>query len=108
MLRYAIYRLIWLIPTILGMTLVVFVLMSRTPGSPFDAANASRALNENEQKALKAKYGLDKPVWQQYLIYVKNASHLDFGDSYVRRGQAVRTIIGRGFKYSFYLGLLAM
>ncbi len=108
MLRYAIYRLIWLVPTTIGMSVIVFVLMHNTPGSPLDPVGANRALTENEQKNIAAKYGLDKPAWQQYLIYIKNASRLDFGQSYVRRGQEVRDIIGRGLKYSLYLGLIAM
>lgn len=108
MLRYTIFRLILLIPTLIGMSLIVFILMHNTPGSPLDPVGANRALTEVEQKQIAAKYGLDKPAWQQYLIYIKNAARLDFGDSYVRRGQEVRDIIGRGLKYSLYLGLIAM
>ena len=108
MIRYTVFRLIWMIPTILGMTLVVFIIMHNTPGSPFENIGASRALDENEQKALAAKYGLDKPLWQQYLTYLKNASRLDFGQSYVRRGQEVRDIMNRGVWTSLKLGLVAM
>ena len=108
MIRYTLYRLLWMVPTVLGMTLIVFVIMHNTPGSPFENVGASRALTENEQKALAAKYGLDKPIWQQYLTYLKNAVRLDFGESYVRRGQEVREIIGRGIGTSLKLGLVAM
>ena len=108
MLRYTIFRLILLIPTIIGMSLVVFILMHNTPGSPFDNAGASRALSEQERKAIEAKYGFDKPAWVQYRTFLWNAVQFDFGDSYVRRGQAVSDIIGRGIMTSLYLGLLAM
>jgi ABC-type dipeptide/oligopeptide/nickel transport system permease component len=69
---------------------------------------ANRALTETEQKQLSQKYGLDKPGWQQYLLYVRNALRFDFGESYVKRGTEVKTLIGRGFKYTLYLGLIAM
>ncbi len=108
MLRYTLYRLIWMIPTILGMTLIVFVIMHNTPGSPFENIGASRSLTENEQKALAAKYGLDKPLWQQYITYLGNAARFDFGQSYVRRGQEVRDIMARGVGTSLKLGLVAM
>jgi ABC-type dipeptide/oligopeptide/nickel transport system permease component len=108
MLRYAIFRLIWLIPTLIGMTLVVFVLMHNIPGSPLDPVGANNPLSEQEQKTIAAKYGLDKPLWQQYLIYVKNLARLDLGDSFARRGQSVNTILGRGWRVSLYLGMIAM
>jgi ABC-type dipeptide/oligopeptide/nickel transport system permease component len=108
MLRYTVFRLILLIPTLIGMSLIVFILMHNTPGSPLDPVGANRALSENEQKNIAAHYGLDKPAWQQYLIYIKNAVKLDFGESYTRRGHEVRDIISRGLKYSLYLGLIAM
>ncbi len=108
MLRYTIFRLIWLIPTMIGMSLVVFILMHNTPGSPLDPVGANNPLSEQEQKTLARKYGLDKPLWQQYATYVKNAAQFDFGDSFARRGTSVNTIIGRGWRISLYLGLVAM
>ena len=108
MLRYTIFRLIWMIPTFIGMSLVIFILMHNTPGSPLDPVGANNPLSEQEQKTIARKYGLDKPLWQQYLIYIKNAAQFDFGESFARRGQEVNTIIGRGLKWSVYLGLLAL
>ena len=108
MLRYTLFRLLWMIPTFIGMSLVVFILMHNTPGSPLDPVGANNPLTEDEQKILAAKYGLDKPLWQQYATYLKNAAQFDFGESFARRGQDVKTIIGRGIKNSLYLGILAM
>src|SRR5215203_3677713 len=108
MLRYAIFRLMWMIPTFIGMTLVVFILMHNVPGSPLDPVGANNPLSEQEQKTIAAKYGLDKPLWQQYVTYLGNAARFDFGDSFARRGLPVKTILGRGIKYSLYLGLFAM
>jgi ABC-type dipeptide/oligopeptide/nickel transport system permease component len=64
MLRYTAIRLLWMIPTFLGMSLVVFILMHNTPGSPLDPVGANNPLTEDEQQILAAKYGLDKPLWQ--------------------------------------------
>ena len=48
MLRYTVYRLVFMIPTFLGMSLIIFVLMHRIPGSPFQLATASHALSADE------------------------------------------------------------
>jgi oligopeptide transport system permease protein len=108
MLRYALFRLLWMIPTMIGMSLVVFILMHNVPGSPLDPVGANNPLSEQEQKTIAAKYGLDKPLWQQYVTYVGNAVRFDFGDSFARRGLPVKTVLKRGLKYSVYLGVLAM
>jgi ABC-type dipeptide/oligopeptide/nickel transport system permease component len=108
MLRYTLFRLLWMIPTFIGMSLVVFILMHNTPGSPLDPVGANNPLTGEEQEILAAKYGLDDPLWQQYVTYLKNAAQLDFGESFARRGQDVKTIISRGLKYSLYLGVFAM
>jgi peptide/nickel transport system permease protein len=108
MLRYTLFRLLWMIPTFIGMSLVVFILMHNTPGSPLDPVGANNPLTEDEQKILAAKYGLDDPLWQQYVIYLKNVAQFDLGESFARRGQDVTTILSRGVKYSLYLGMLAM
>ena len=108
MLRYVIYRLIWLIPTFIGMSLIVFVIMHATPGSPLEPVGANNPLSPEAQRQLAEKYGLDKPLWQQYLVYLKNAARLDFGESFARRGETVREIMGRHFKVSLHIGMMAM
>ena len=57
--------------------------------------------------ALKAKYGLDKPLFVQYLIYIERAFTFDFGPSMQQTGQNVNDIIANGMKYSFPMGLCA-
>ena len=108
MIRYTVLRLIWMIPVFIGMSLVVFILMHNTPGSPLDPVGGNNPLSEQEQKTIAAKYGLDKPLWQQYLLYIKNAAQFDFGQSYARRGQEVSDIIGRGVWISLKLGAVAV
>jgi ABC-type dipeptide/oligopeptide/nickel transport system permease component len=108
MLRYTLFRLLWMIPVLIGMTMIVFTIMHNIPGSPLDPYGANRALTEEEQKNLAEKYGLDKPLWQQYLVYMSQLVRFDLGESYTRRGQSVNEIIGRGIGTSLYLGLVAM
>ena len=102
-------RLIWLIPTILVMSLLTFALMHLTPGSPLQplAANAN-PLPPETQKNLAHFWGLDKPLWQQYVIYVWKALHLDFGTSYIYRTRQVTEILRGAFPVSIELGGMAM
>jgi peptide/nickel transport system permease protein len=104
MLRFAVNRIFWFIPTLLAMAAVTFFIMHATPGSPFDVSDKQRP--EDIQR-LEALYGLDKPLPEQFVVYVWNALHLDFGISYHARPQTVNEIIGRTFPISLHLGAMA-
>ncbi|MBI5876180.1 MAG: ABC transporter permease [Chloroflexi bacterium] len=108
MLRYTIERFLYLIPTLLVMSLIVFLIMHATPGSPLDpmAANAN-PLTAEAQKRLYEAYGLDKPLYEQYGIYIWKVIHLDFGVSYVQRDREVSAIIANTFPISLTLGFIA-
>jgi ABC-type dipeptide/oligopeptide/nickel transport system permease component len=106
MLRFALNRIFWFIPTLLAMAAVTFVIMTLTPGSPFDPV-AGNGVNPEAIANLEKLYGLDKPIWQQFLIYVWNAIHGDFGVSYFARPQTVNEIIARTFPISLHLGAMA-
>lgn len=96
-----------MIPTILAIFTITFVLMHATPGSPWD--RAGRPLSAAVVENLNVKYGLDKPVWEQYLMFLWGiVSRGDLGDSYLRQGQSVSGIIVEYFPISLQLGLLAM
>jgi peptide/nickel transport system permease protein len=107
-LRYAIERLLWLVPTLLAMALVTFLVMHATPGSPLDpnAPNAN-SLPPELQKNLAEKYGLDKPLHIQFFTFVKNAVTLDFGFSYAFKSRTVSEILANTFPVSLQLGALA-
>jgi ABC-type dipeptide/oligopeptide/nickel transport system permease component len=102
-------RLLWLIPTILVMSLITFVLMHATPGSPLQplAANAN-PLPPDAQKNLAHQYRLDKPLWKQYVIFVYKAGKLDFGYSFIYRTRKVTEILSRAMPISLELGAMAM
>jgi len=94
-------------PTMLAIFTITFFLMHATPGSPWD--DAGRPLPANVIENLNAKYGLDKPVWQQYLIFLWGIiSRGDLGDSYTRAGQSVSGLLLEHFPVSLQLGLVAM
>jgi oligopeptide transport system permease protein len=107
-LRYALHRVAWLIPTLLAMALVTFVIMHATPGSPLDpqAPNAN-PLSPELQRNLAEKYGLDKPLYIQFFTFLKNIVRLDFGFSYIYKTREVSEIIAGTFPISLQLGIMA-
>jgi ABC-type dipeptide/oligopeptide/nickel transport system permease component len=106
MLRYALQRILWFIPTLLAMTAVTFGIMQLTPGSPFDVANAN-GLTPEMIKDLEKHYGLDKPVYERFGLYIWNSLHGSFGVSYAYRPQQVSDIIARTLPVSLHLGVMA-
>ena len=84
MFQYVAARLLWLVPTILAMALVTFLVMHATPGSPLDpVAEGANPLSPEGQRALAKFYGLDKPLYEQFWIFVTKAVRGDFGYSFV-------------------------
>jgi ABC-type dipeptide/oligopeptide/nickel transport system permease component len=106
---YAIRRILWLVPTLLAMALVTFLVMHATPGSPLDpVAEGANPLSPEAQKNLAAHYGLDKPLYQQFYIFVSKAVRGDFGNSYVYKTRTVSEIIAQTFPVSLFLGTVAL
>jgi oligopeptide transport system permease protein len=108
-LQYAVSRLLWLIPTVLAMALVTFLVMHATPGSPLDpVAEGANPLSPEAQKVLAAHYGLDKPLWKQFAIFIANAVRGDFGFSFVYKTRTVSEILRETFPISLFLGSMAL
>ena len=109
MARYALERLLVMIPTVLVLSLLLFVLMRLTPGSPLqpNAPNAN-PLSPEAQANLAKEWGLDKPMLVQYATFVEHATHLDFGMSYYFKTRAVMEILPPLFPVSLHLGLMAL
>jgi len=107
--QYIARRLFWLIPTLLAISLVTFIVMHATPGSPLQpmAANAN-PLPPDAQKNLAHAWGLDKPLWQQYVLFVWNGVHLNFGTSFIYRTRTVTEILAQTFPVSLHLGAMAL
>ena len=73
------------------------------PGSPFEADNLSQSAIEQ----LESTYGLDEPMWKQYILYMENLMHGDLCISY-KKNVSVNTLIARGFPYTLSIGLLSI
>lgn len=109
MFQFAISRVLWLIPTLLAMALVTFLVMHATPGSPLDpVAEGANPLSPEAQRNLAAHYGLDRPLHEQFAIFVRNAVRGDFGNSFVYRSRTVREILVDTFPVSLLLGSMAL
>jgi oligopeptide transport system permease protein len=105
MLGYALKRLGIAAPTLFIIVSLSFFLMHLAPGGPFDAdANLEPQVIEN----LKAAYDLDKPLIQQYVIYVGKVLEGDFGPSIIYQDRSVSQLIATGLPVSLRVGLSAI
>ncbi|MBA4686691.1 MAG: ABC transporter permease [Candidatus Galacturonibacter soehngenii] len=105
MTKYVIKRIFMALVTIWAVATITFFLMNMVPGGPF---LSEKAISPQAQAALEAKYGLDKPLYEQYVTYLKDASHGDFGDSLKQRGRSVMGIILTKFPVSAKVGGVAI
>lgn len=101
MLKYIAKRIGLAIVTIWAVATITFFLMNMVPGGPF---LSEKAISPQATAALEAKYGLDKPLFQQYLTYIGDALHGDLGDSLKQRGRTVMDIISTKFPVSARVG----
>lgn len=102
--RYIIKRLMTSILVIWFVITITFILMNSIPGNPFDQ---EKMPNAKIKAAMMAKYGLDKPLHERYLLYLKNFIQGDFGVSYLKTGVTVKQMIIEGAPYSIRIGLYA-
>ena len=104
MFKYIIKRIGLAIVTIWAVATITFFLMNLVPGGPF---LSEKAVSPKAMAALEAKYGLDKPLFEQYITYLTDALHGDFGDSLKQRGRTVTSIIVTKFPVSARVGGVA-
>jgi len=105
MRKYLFKRIVMAIITVWTIITITFVLMHSVPGNPFRKEGKMPAvIYQNLQK----KYGLDKPLPEQYVIYMGNIVQGDFGDSMKSRTETVNDMIERGFPVSATIGVQAL
>ncbi len=105
MLFYILKRILLAILTIWIVITVTFFVMHSVPGGPFVG---EKAISKEAQAALEAKYGLDKPLFEQYTTYLEDIlTRFDFGPSLKQRGRMVIDVIMDGMRTSAKLGLIA-
>ncbi len=102
---YTARRLLIAIPTMLAIISVAFLMMRAAPGGPFDG---ERRLPPATERAIAEKFGLDKPLHEQYLDYVGGVLQGDFGPSYKTLGKSVNDLIADGLPVSLTIGFLTM
>ena len=105
MLRYVLRRLIGAIPTLFLIVTISFFLIRVAPGGPFDL---ERPLEAKVMENLQRIYQLDKPLWQQYLIYLGNIARGDLGPSFYFRDFSVGELFRQGLPISIQLGTMAL
>ena len=123
MFKYTVKRLLLIIPTLIGITLACFLITITAPGGPIEqklaqlrfagGAEANQSGSSNEYgipqeviDGLKKQYGFDKPIHIQYLIWVKNAITLNFGESFIHEEPVTQLILER-VPISLQFGLIS-
>lgn len=129
MVKFVLRRLLWMVPVLFVITAVTFLFMHATPGGPWDRDPGRRQLDASTQAMLNHKFGLDKPMWRQYVAYIVGDFDDDgkfvcgavcgnLGPSYRQRGRTVQDILfgvpeGKPFwqsrfGYSVRLGVISL
>ncbi len=102
---YFLRRLLLTIPLLLLISLLAFLLVRAAPGGPFDRER--KPASPEIERQLQVKYHLDEPAWKQYLRFLGDLAHGDFGVSLKYRNHTVNDVIAQGLPVSLSLGLLA-
>jgi len=105
MVRYFLTRLATAIPTLFIIVTITFFVMRAAPGGPFDE---EQTLPPEIIANLQNAYGLDQPVWRQYLRYMTSLAHGDFGPSFKYKDFTVTELIRQGFPVTLKLGSIAI
>jgi ABC-type dipeptide/oligopeptide/nickel transport system permease component len=101
--RYVLVRLASLLFVLLAVSVIAFLLMHAVPGGPFDITE--RRLPEATRLAQARKWGLDGPLWEQYLRYMANAVRGDFGVPFQSPTETVLGLIARTWPVTLKIGL---
>ena len=90
MLSFLFKRVSLVIPTFLGVTLLTFALIRLVPGDPIELLVGERGIDPARHAELRAEWGLDKPLLEQYLIYITNLAQGNFGRSVVTKEPVIK------------------
>src|ERR1051326_8463642 len=107
MSRYILRRLALLVPTLVGVTIVVFVLVRLLPGDAVTLQLQDAKATAADEAALRAQLGLDRPIYLQYTDWVGTLLHGDFGHSFRSKQPILQELAGR-LPVTAELGLVAL
>src|SRR5688500_2132682 len=109
MSRYFFHRLVFIFPTLLGISILCFFLVQFTPGGPVESLisgwQSTAPITEAQKAALLSYYEFDKPILERYFIWIGKVFKLDFGQSYYF-SEKVSQVILRALPTSLLLGSL--
>lgn len=106
MLRYLLLRLLGVIGVLLAISLITFVLMHSIPGGPWDELKFP--LSGIQRENMMRSYGLDRPLWEQYLRFLKNLVTFNLGYSFINRAETVNEFFMRAWPVSAWLGTMTI
>lgn len=95
-----------MIPVFFGATFLIYAMVYALPGDPVAALGGDKALSEETRQAIVTRYNLDKPLWMQYLLYLKGIVTLDFGQTF--SGRPVVDVMAQAFPWTLKLALMAI
>ncbi|MES4900694.1 MULTISPECIES: ABC transporter permease [unclassified Streptomyces] len=104
--RYVLRRLLQMIPVFIGTTLLIFLMIHVLPGDPIRAMWGDKAADPAQVVQLRHKFGLDKPLWRQYVDYMANLFQGDFGETF--GGRPVLDEITQAFPVTLRLAAVAL
>ncbi|MDO8484226.1 MAG: ABC transporter permease [Candidatus Limnocylindrales bacterium] len=104
MITYIARRVLWIIPVLFTVSIITFFLMHAVPGGPWDR---EKALPAAVQARLNAQYGLDKPIYEQYITWAGGFIQGDLGPSYRFQDRRVNDIVADGLPTTVQLGIMA-
>jgi len=107
MTKYILRRLLVSVPVVFAMILATFAMIQALPGGPFDNVG-ERAMPEQVRILMERRYGLDKPLYEQFFVYVGNLMQGDFGPLLRSTSQDVNDVVAQTFPVSIQLGLLSL
>jgi peptide/nickel transport system permease protein len=93
--QYIIRRLLIAVPSLLGISVILFGILAMAPGDPFEELATNPAIPPEVRMALRAKFGLDDPVWQRYLHWISAMVQGDWGFSFQSRMDVDKLILQR-------------
>lgn len=109
MITYLFKRLLEMIPTLIGITLISFFIIHLAPGKPTDVlADLNPKMTPEARERLEKYYGLDKPIHIQYVMWLKRIAKLDFGDSFSTDRRPVWTKIKERLPITILINSLAL
>jgi len=109
MKQYALKRLAGMLPLLLGITIISFGMMHLAPGEPSVVGNEfNPKVSADDIERLRAYYGLDKPLYEQYWNWLKRLVVLDFGNSFSSDGRAVLDKVMERLPVTLWINILAM